>query len=279
MTVEELLEKQKIPYRMSGRDVVVSCLNPDHDDRSPSMRIDKATGIYHCFSCGFKGNLFSRFNVIVSKLQVRRETLAKKLQSIKLENVGLRLPENLQYFEKDYRCISADTYKHFKAFTHSADFKDRIVFPIYDITGKITAFNARSLDDQIKPKYLIYPKQVSLPLFPLTAKPKGGSIILVEGIFDMLNMHDKGITNTMCTFGTSTVNDERLKLLSLLGCTKLYLFFDGDDAGQEGARKVADLAKSLGFQVENIFFRDRDPGSLSRKQIEKVINIKCPEYF
>ena len=89
MTVEELLEKQKIPYRMSGRDVVVSCLNPDHDDRSPSMRIDKATGIYHCFSCGFKGNLFSRFNVIVSKLQVRRETLAKKLQSIKLENVGL----------------------------------------------------------------------------------------------------------------------------------------------------------------------------------------------
>jgi DNA primase len=279
MTVEELLEKQKIPFRMSGRDIVISCLNPDHADRNPSMRIDRATGIYHCFSCSFKGNLFSRFNVIVSKLQVRRETLAKKLESIKLENVGLRLPESLEYFEKDYRGISSETYKQFKAFTHLGDFKDRIVFPIYDITGKITAFNARSFDDQIKPKYLIYPRQVSLPLFPLTAKPKGGSIILVEGIFDMLNMHDKGITNTMCTFGTSTVNEERLKLLSLLGCTKLYTFFDGDDAGQEGANKVAELAKSLGFQVDNIFFRGRDPGSLSRKQIDKVINIKCPEYF
>ena len=40
MTVEELLEQQKIPYKVSPKDFVVRCLNPEHDDHNPSMRID-----------------------------------------------------------------------------------------------------------------------------------------------------------------------------------------------------------------------------------------------
>ena len=53
MNVEELIQKKKIPYRLQGADIVVGCLNPEHDDSNPSMRIDKITGIFHCFSCGF----------------------------------------------------------------------------------------------------------------------------------------------------------------------------------------------------------------------------------
>ena len=34
-----------------GKDYVVSCLNPEHDDKNPSMRIDQITGIFNCFSC------------------------------------------------------------------------------------------------------------------------------------------------------------------------------------------------------------------------------------
>lgn len=277
MTVEELLEKQKLYYKHSGKDLLVRCLNPEHDDTNPSMRIDKLTGIYHCFSCGFKGNLFSRFNVNVSRIQQRREKLRKNVEDLRLENIGLKLPEHAEYYEEKYRNISSSTYKQFKAFTHP-DFSNRLVFPIYDITNKISAFIGRSFDDITKPKYMIYPRHVQLPLFPLYNKPKQGSVILVEGIFDMLNLYDKGVSNVMCTFGTSTVTEEKLQLLNLLGCTKIYTFFDGDDAGQEGAKKVKDLATSSGFEVVNIYFRDRDPGSLSSKQIKKVIDIKCPEY-
>lgn len=277
MTVEELLEKQKIYYKNSGKDIVIRCINPEHDDTNPSMRIDKVTGVYHCFSCGYKGNLFNKFNIVTSRIQQRRQKLLQTLADIKLENVGLKLPENAIYFEDKYRNISSTTYKTFKAFTHE-EFENRLVFPIYDITNKITAFIGRSLDEFAKPKYMIYPRHVQLPLFPLYHKPKQGSIILVEGIFDMLNLYDKGVTNVMCTFGTSTVTEEKLRLLNLLGCTKLYTFFDGDEAGQQGAKKVGELAKEQGFEVVNIYFRDRDPGSLSSKQINKVIEIKCPEY-
>ena len=156
--------------------------------------------------------------------------------------------------------------------------KGRVVFPIYDITGKIAVFNGRALNDEVKPKYLFFPRHITPPIFPLTANPKGGSIILVEGIFDVINLYDKGVKNAMCTFGTNTVTEEKLKLLKLLGVFKLYTFFDGDEAGQTAAKEVQELAKSLGFVVDNIHWKGKDPGSLTQKQIDKVIEVKCPEY-
>ena len=59
MTVEELLQERKIQYKLSPADAIVACLNPEHDDSNPSMRIDRITGVFNCFSCGFKGNLFN----------------------------------------------------------------------------------------------------------------------------------------------------------------------------------------------------------------------------
>jgi DNA primase len=56
MTVEELLQERKIDYKLSPADAIVKCLSPDHDDSNPSMRIDRITGVFNCFSCGCKGN-------------------------------------------------------------------------------------------------------------------------------------------------------------------------------------------------------------------------------
>ena len=65
MTVEELLVEEKIQFKVSPADFVVKCLNPEHDDTNPSMRIDKITGVYNCFSCGFKGNIF---NILINQV-------------------------------------------------------------------------------------------------------------------------------------------------------------------------------------------------------------------
>jgi hypothetical protein len=50
MNVDEILHKHKIVYRNQGADYVVACLNPEHDDSNPSMRIDKITGIFFVLS-------------------------------------------------------------------------------------------------------------------------------------------------------------------------------------------------------------------------------------
>ena len=72
MTVEELLVEEKIPFKMSPADFVVSCLNPEHDDSNPSMRIDKITGVFNCFSCGYKGNIFKLFDKPSNYLDIKR---------------------------------------------------------------------------------------------------------------------------------------------------------------------------------------------------------------
>ena len=79
MTVEELLTSKDVYFIPKGADAIVRCLNPEHDDRNPSMRIDKITGVFQCFSCGYKGNIFTHFGEKANQLQLRRELLKKKI--------------------------------------------------------------------------------------------------------------------------------------------------------------------------------------------------------
>lgn len=283
MNVEDVLTKHKILFIPSGRDFLIRCLNPNHEDTNPSLRVDKITGIFHCFSCGIKGNIFSRFGEDRSKLEIKRQKLKQKIERIGLERVGLQIPEDAIFWEEDYRGISAATLQKFRAFTYEADFPNRIVFPIKDITGKISNFCARSFDTFAKPKYKFYPPNMSSPLFPMMNKPKFGTIILVEGIFDMLNLYDKGITWVMTPFGTQTVTEEKLDLLRLLGVTDLHIMFDGDDPGQKAAKVAEEAADSKGFLVRNIDLREyfdegADPGSLTVNQIRKLKQKEWPEY-
>ena len=279
MTVQELLEKQSIRFKHSGRDFLIACLNPDHPDSNPSMRVDKTTGIYHCFACGFKGNLFSRYNINISRLQKVRDRLKTKIEDKKVETVGIQIPEKAEFFTGDYRNISSATYEHFKAFSYEEEgLENRLIFPIYDITNKISCFVGRTVNDFEKPKYKVYPPRSKPPFFPMSAKPYQGSIILVEGIFDMLNLWDKGIKHVMCVFGTQAYTEDKLRLLQMLGINSIEVFFDGDEAGQAAAQKLIELCDSMGFVTSNIVFDGLDPGSLSQEQIERLKNQKWPMY-
>ena len=73
MNVEELLNEKEIYFVPKGKDFLVRCISPDHDDGNPSMRIDQITGIFQCFSCGFKGNIFYHFGEKANQLQLKRE--------------------------------------------------------------------------------------------------------------------------------------------------------------------------------------------------------------
>ena len=92
--VIDLLEERGVYYRLSGKDVLIRCLNPDHDDRNPSMRIDKVLGVFHCFSCGYKGSLFKYYNVDYSAVEVKREKLKRIISNLRSSGVGLQMPES-----------------------------------------------------------------------------------------------------------------------------------------------------------------------------------------
>lgn len=269
MTVEELLVSKGIYFVPKGGDFLVRCLSPDHEDRNPSMRIDRITGIFQCFSCGFKGNIFTHFGEKANQLQLRRELLKKRIKEKRSESIGLSFPRNFTPYLGNWREIKPETYKRFEAFQHhDPDHVGRIVFPVRDISGRIVAFNGRHTTGGT-PKYLISPSGAKMPLFPVV-EPIHGSVILVEGIYDMINLHDKGLTNAVCCFGTKNINEDKLRMLSIQGVDSVDIFFDGDDAGQDASKVVQEMCERVGLSARNIHLKDRDPGALPLQTVQKL---------
>ena len=269
MTVEELLKQRDIYFIPKGADYLVSCFNPEHADRNPSMRIDNITGIYQCFSCEYKGNVFSHFGEKANQLQLRRELLKKKIKDKRSESVGLSFPKGAVPYTGDWRGIDPATYKRFEAFQqHETNFIGRVNFPIRDISGRIVAFNGRHTTGGT-PKYMISPTGAKMPLFPIVV-PIQGKVILVEGIYDMLNLQDKGLTNAVCTFGTKNINEDKLRMLSIQGVDSIDVFFDGDDAGQHAAERVKEMCEQVGLAHRNICLKDTDPGALNQKAVNTL---------
>lgn len=269
MNVEDLLLAKSIQYIPKGKDFVVRCLNPEHDDKNPSMRIDQIDGRFNCFSCEYKGNIFSLFGEKVSGLQMKRDILKKKIQEKRAENVGLSMPKDYVPYIGNWRNISPKTYKQFEAFEHiGKNFISRINFPIRDISGKIVAFQGRHTANGT-PKYLFTPAGARLPLFPQVS-PRRGEVILVEGIFDVINLHDKGLTNAVCCFGTKNINEDKLAMLQIGGVSSIGIFFDGDEAGQKAATNIKVMCEKIGLNARNIHLKELDPGALTESQVRKL---------
>jgi DNA primase len=147
---------------------------------------------------------------------------------------------------------------------------NRVVFPVTDITGRVVAFIGRDDTGTLSKKYYIHPSGSALPLFPQVT-PINSRIILVEGIFDMLNLHDKGLTNAVTSFGVTTVRDTSFDLLKLQGVEGIDILYDSDKAGIEGAKKVKDIAEKIDLDAKIHTLKDnKDPGELTINQVQKL---------
>ena len=274
--VLDLLQKHGVQFRVSGKDYVAKCFNPDHDDSNPSFRIDKTTGIAHCFSCGFKTNIFKHFGVLTNNTGVKVAKLKNKLKDLYINYNGVDFPHTKIPFTKSFRGISVQTLREFEAFysNGSEDVADRIWFQIKDIRNRTVVYVGRHTMSSGNPRYLNYPTGATMPVYPESLKTPATSIVLVEGIFDMLNCWDKGLHNVVCTFGTSTLYKEAaVKLLPFKtqGVQKIYLMFDGDDAGREAMQKLKPILEEAEYQVEIIQLEDdSDPGDLSHEYVESI---------
>ena len=276
--VENLLNNEGIQFIPSGRDFLIRCLNPDHEDRHPSLRIDKLQGMGKCLSCGFKINVFKHFGVHTDGKSARIALLKEKIQACISQSVGLQIPQKSIPYLTSYRGISIQTIREFDAFTHS-EFPSRILFPMRTSSGKIVAFNGRALESGMEPKYEIYPRGVTLPMYPGKINPINGSIFLVEGIVDFLNVYDKGLTNTVAILGVTTLHNkhglhkESVAQFKLSGVSKIYLMLDGDTAGRKAMEELKPLLEAADFYVEIIELEDdTDPGELDSSDVQMLLN-------
>jgi len=275
--VEQLLIDHGIAYKISGKDFVTTCFNPEHIDNNPSFRINRFTGIAHCFSCSYKTNIFKYYNVSSKYHSVRVAKLKEKLRILNESTNGLNVLEGTIPFNGVHRGISSQTLKEFGAFktTKVSEMEDRIIFPITDVRDKVTAYVGRHILPNAEPRYKTYPSGCTLQLYPSKFTERYNSIVLVEGIFDLLNVWDKGLKNVVCTFGTDGLyNNTAEKLLpyKIVGITKVFIMYDADEPGQKAAEKLKPLIEEAGFIVEIINLPDdTDPGNLCQDDVNGII--------
>ena len=131
-------------------------------------------------------------------------------------------------------------------------FRGRLVFPIYDVFGKIVAFGGRTLgDDKAKyinsPDSLVYKKQEHLYALNVAKSSKTDQLIIAEGYMDVISMHQAGIDNAVAALGTA-FTDKQLRLASKYA-DEIVFFFDSDNAGKNAAlraiRMMLDYLKKM----------------------------------
>ena len=279
MVISELLATKGVRYKETNKHFVIHCLNPEHEDRNPSLHIDKVTGGMFCFSCGFRGSIFKHFGLDIAH-QVDTRVLALRAKLEKLISPVMSIPLDRTPFFQDYRNISKKTYEYFGAFL-SQEYPDRVCFPIINPRGDLVMIITRSLFSDVKPKYVLYPKHTQPPIWPFKPSTAKKTVYLVEGIFDVLNLWDKGITNVVTSWGLgpglvsskkSKDELERFSALKVLGIEKIIVAYDNDQAGNSAAeRLIANPLFKREFILEKLDLPEgKDPGSLTREEIKEL---------
>jgi DNA primase len=151
-------------------------------------------------------------------------------------------------------------------------FRNRIIFPIFNLSGKVVGFGGRVLDEKDEPKYLNSPEtpiyQKGKILYGLNFSKdeirKKGDAVLVEGYVDLLSLYQAGIKNVVASSGTAFTPDQA-RLLSRYA-EKIYLLFDADTAGQSATFRSVDLLFSEGVEVFVVSLpKGEDPDSFVKK--------------
>lgn len=136
-------------------------------------------------------------------------------------------------------------------------FRERIMFPIQNLTGRIVGFGGRVLhSEQETAKYLnspetpIYRKSEILYGMPWARDSirKENSTIVVEGYFDLIMLHQAGIRNAVATSGTA-LTVKQAQLLKRFS-PRVILVYDGDEAGRRAALRGADVLIAEGLDVK-----------------------------
>ncbi|MGJ4915933.1 DNA primase [Bradyrhizobium oligotrophicum] len=169
-------------------------------------------------------------------------------------------------------------------------FRDRVMFPITDLRGRVIAFGGRALQKDVPAKYLNSPET---PLFhkgdnlynlpsARQAAHNGAPMIVVEGYVDVIALVAAGFAGAVAPLGTA-LTESQLSLIWKM-VDEPILCFDGDRAGQKAAYRAADLAlphlkpgKSLRFAL---LPEGQDPDDLVRSggrgAVEEVLKVAKP---
>ena len=141
---------------------------------------------------------------------------------------------------------------------------DRIMFPLYDPSGRVVGFSGRIYGDSKKNKYVntketvIFKKGHCLYNYHIAKESarKAGYVIVMEGFMDVIRASIIGFTNSVALMGTALTN-EQLTLIKKLS-HNIILCLDGDSAGQSATMSVGKQLEAIGISPKVMVLKDND---------------------
>jgi len=314
-------------------------LSPFTNEKSPSFFVSPDRQLFHCFSSGKGGDMFTfiqeiegldfpgslklladkagikltfqskdakeKYDTLYTILDDVTDFYARTLETDKqaltyLTNRGVSLNTieewRLGYAPDEWR----KTLEHLTKKGYSEDdmkrvglikiadnkkkydtFRGRIMFPLFDVSGRVIAFSGRILkNDTDAPKYVNSPET---PLFnksevlygldkAKTSIRRQDYVILVEGQMDVVMSHQAGLTNTVASSGTALTELQlnRIKRYT----SRLIVAFDSDQAGFTASAKNAEVAMKHGFDVKIAPLPENsDPAELIKEDPKKYRDV------
>lgn len=165
-------------------------------------------------------------------------------------------------------------------------FRERVMFPVHNISGRIVAFGGRTLRTdksvakyQNSPESEIYSKKNELYglYFAKKAIQQKDFAIMVEGYTDVISMHQSGVENVVASSGTS-LTTEQIRLLGRF-TRNITVIYDGDAAGIHASLRGIDMILREGMNVRVVLLPEpEDPDSFARSHTAEQVHAYIAEH-
>ena len=220
-------------------------------NRIYKMNVDAAKYFNYCLFADNPG----------AKAALSYFTEKRKLSVATIKHFGLGYaPDSYEIFSKymlskgytydelvaGFLCGKSDRGSYYDAF------RNRVMFPIIDVSGNVIAFGGRVMDDS-KPKYKnssdtpVFKKSRNLFALNFARLNCEDALILCEGYMDVIALHSVGINNAVATLGTA-ITSEQARVMSRY-TKRVVICYDADEAGQKAAARAMKLLEEVGLEV------------------------------
>jgi DNA primase len=259
--LEFALRHYHVRLRRSGKDQHRGCCPIHRGDGRDAFHVNLARNIFHCFACGAGGTVL---DFVAAMEGCSLFEAAQKLQAMTCSSVSMISTPNEKELVTERRRVSSplnfrltgidcghpylaergiteQTAREFGVGFYAGPglMHRRLVIPIHNAERQLIAYCGRSVD-QTQPRYLVPPAFTkSEILFNMHRAGAGvdNSVVVVEGFFDCMKVHQAGIRSVVAMMGSVLYEPQRDALLKRF--SHVILLLDGDQTGRKASTVIA----------------------------------------